>query len=415
MLIDSIKIIHHELHGGEYRLLADFFRLIGSYVGECRLRDGEKKTDFDVVIIIDNHLPDGKLEELKNRYPNHVILDGLDFEASNLNAVKKQYLHSCLDKIAGQIEKPSVVEDLKKVADVYVEKEIMQSRCSALYLNTEVDIVKKAQENFAWAYEQIFKLAKDNDLKYLQYAKINLASMLNELSVFLNERKIFNTRKLIEAGNELLQTEKFSNVYILQGMIAEMDAFYSTEAGDYYEMAIDSIAGKSYANYVYYRLGRYFEKIAGDEEQALANYELSVEANRYDYRSTYKLAMWHRNKGDNTRAEKYFNKIRVILRSSATENYLQQREYEYLYKVNYNLAQIYEEQKYYDKALEAYQDVIRIVKQISEENRLYDEIFDGEAERYKECLKKKLLLDPVLKKILLLNDIKARETEKSGA
>ena len=64
-LIFSVKIIHHELVGFEYRLLADYFRLVGSFICDCTLKT-DPKGDFDVVVIIDgdNSLKE-KIEQIR--------------------------------------------------------------------------------------------------------------------------------------------------------------------------------------------------------------------------------------------------------------------------------------------------------------------------------------------------------------
>ena len=95
-LIFSVKIIHHELVGFEYRLLADYFRLVGSFICDCTLKT-DPKGDFDVVVIIDgdNSLKE-KIKQLKLSYPNAICLGRVEDSSEE---GWKNYLTECLQKI----------------------------------------------------------------------------------------------------------------------------------------------------------------------------------------------------------------------------------------------------------------------------------------------------------------------------
>ena len=96
-LIGAVKIVHDEMCGGEYRLLADFFRLVGSYVCNCELKPEEGSASFDVVILIKKNLGEQIVRSFQEKYETVIELDPI--ESMNDNQVKKSYLAKCLSEI----------------------------------------------------------------------------------------------------------------------------------------------------------------------------------------------------------------------------------------------------------------------------------------------------------------------------
>lgn len=98
-LVHTIKIIHHKLRCGEYRFLANFFRMIGSYVVECQDLERKLECDYDAIIIIKDRLNDENVENILKKYaPRAFGQQGISLEKVCDNE-KKKFLYHCLDLI----------------------------------------------------------------------------------------------------------------------------------------------------------------------------------------------------------------------------------------------------------------------------------------------------------------------------
>lgn len=424
-LIGAVKIVHDELCGGEYRLLADFFRMVGSYVCNCELKPEEGSASFDVVILVKKNLEDQIIQNFKEKYETVIELDAI--ESMNDDTVKKGYLAKCLSEICDKkkqkwdntVTLEKEIEILKNISELYVEHGLMQARCSAFYLFKYEDIVREAQKQYVDAYIAMIDM-HDTMIdgvasKYFSFAKLNIAKWLNETCHFLNQSFLLDTKKMMDGAAKLRgQNPSFSNVYILQGLIVEMEPKYRWDAEGYYKNAIMSIGDKPFANYVYYLMGRFCERIKGDWNEAKEYYEKSVEANKYEYRAIYKLAMYHENNGNYDIAVDKYGFIRNILQKKIRTNYLQQKEYEYYYKSSYNLGMIYEKQGRDAEAIEVYKDIIDMTEGILSyemPNQLYEEIFAGKGERYLKCIKEKISESGVYRQLIRLYDSVGKSDE----
>ena len=424
-LIGAVKIVHDEMCGGEYRLLADFFRLVGSYVCNCELKPEEGSASFDVVILIKKNLGEQIVRSFQEKYETVIELDPI--ESMNDNQVKKSYLAKCLSEIYDRkkqkwdntVALEKEMEILKSISELYVEYGLMQARCSGYYLFAYEDIVREAQQQYVDAYVAMIDMHDtiigEGVSKYFSFAKLNIAKWLNETCYFLNQSFLLDTKKMMDGAEKLRgEDPSFSNVYILQGLIVEMEPKYRWDAEGYYKNAIMSIGDKPFANYVYYLMGRFCERIKGEWNEAKEYYEKSVKANNYEYRAIYKLAMYHENNGNYDSAVDKYRFILNILQKKIRNNYLQQKEYEFYYKSSYNLGMICEKQGRNAEAIEVYNDIIDMLEgMMSKEkpNRLYEEIFGGNGGRYLECIKEKIFDPGVYRQLIRLYDSLGRSSE----
>lgn len=100
---------------------------------------------------------------------------------------------------------------------------------------------------------------------------------------------------------------------------------------------------------------RFYEKVLGKIEEANELYNISLEINPLEYRALYKLAMESKRKEEYFEAIEFFKRICNILKEKEKENYLQPKEYEYLFKAYLELSRIY---GYYYFDLRKYKEIV---------------------------------------------------------
>ncbi len=397
-LIFSVKIIHHELVGFEYRLLADYFRLVGSFICDCTLKT-DPKGDFDVVVIIDgdNSLKE-KIKQLKLSYPNAICLGRVEDSSEE---GWKNYLTECLQKI--KVNSTVCSEEdfriLKEIAYVYIEYDLMRARVSFSYfVDEKKENIQKAQDKFVGAYLKLFQDRTEDAIsksKYLMFTRIDLARLSNETCVFLRQELLFDTKKCMEQLDQLLKMDvTFVNAYVLKGFLAELDRHYKEEAKAYYQKAIDQIGEQPYSSYVCYRQGRFYEKVEGNWNEAEKYYRKAYTANKLEYRAIYKIMQIELQQGKWLEAIESCKNIINILNKKYQENYLQEKEYEYLFKSYHEMGIIYERhlnnREEAEKAFRKRREVCDL-ERMEKQNELYIQIFgEEESKKYLKMTQTKL-------------------------
>lgn len=403
-LIGSVKIIHNELRGGEYRLLADYLRLIGSFVCDCTMQVEQTETDFDIVAVIKAEIESNTLDQLSKNYESPIMLEGLEL-ANAGEGERYVYLSEFIDKIKDK----SNVDDktrlereivhLKEIARIYVDNNLMKARCSFAYLHKYKDVVTEAQTNFLYAYAELSSFMKNREFesRYLTFAQICLAELINQTCTFLSQEFIFDIKKLIEAARKAqTEYEAVNNYYVQQGFLSELDSQYQMEAVACYKNAIVGIEDKPYVSYTYYRLGRFFEKTKKDWNSAIKYYRESLRVNSNSYRTLYKIALYERNNKNYGEAIRCFSRICEILKKKREENYLQEKEYMYLYKAWFQMGYISAVQGNLSEAIKNYNEIIDLHSDI-EKSQLLKQIYRDDAQKYIEYIQK----NPGLNKIYI--------------
>lgn len=390
-MIESVKIIHEELKGGGCRFLADYFRLAGIYVSECILRDHEKKGDFSAVIIIDTGLSDEQKDRLRGMYDNVVVMKDISLKCKKTG--KKKYLSYFLKQIKNI--NPDIWKDeitvLDEIAEVYVEYDLLYHRNVFSYFYEKKELVQEAQDYFVDAYldllDKIANYGKQN--AHLIYAKMMLVRYINETCKFLEQSFLFDTGKCLEELDIALGLEpSFRNVYMLKAMLTEIDEKFKYESKTYYELALKNMEELYFASYPYYRFGRYNEKIIKDETKARECYEKAISINNREYRAIYKLILSAKKEGKYQEAIENCKKICNILKVKKEENYLQPREYEYLFKAYWEMAKIYRSHlsdvKALDEAVTNRDSVCPMEENKKRfcENGIYKQIFQDRAQEF---------------------------------
>lgn len=402
-MVDSVKIIHDELRGGEYRFLADFFRLVGSHVCDCTLKREFRQTDFDAVIVIKEGLEETNVKRLEENYPKAVFMGGLDLNIS-CDENKIKYLNDCLDGIYGYYKSSNAtqanveIDTLKKIAAVFVENHLLKARNSFAYFYSKADLVQAAQDQYV---EALLTLSKDEKLnkktsKYYIYATVNIARFINETCSFLKQELLFDTQKCMDEIDGALKLDPaFANIYALKGFLAEIDPQFRKGCGSYYMKAVEELGDQPYTSYLYYRLARYYEKVESDWNTAGKYYKKSLEVNSEEYRTVYKIMLMEKKERKYIEAIESCKKICNILDTKLQHNYLQKKEYEYLMKSYHSEGILYG--KYLNNetgASKAFEDRNQLCEKIGrEENGIYIQIYgEDDAEKFREMTYKEFKL-----------------------
>lgn len=404
-MIESVKIIHDWKHIKEYRFWADLFRWTGTQVREYTLRSEDFSNDFTLVIILENGILPENLAQLHERYPKalrvseQLIPTGPSLEMKGSQNIWKKYLAFYLFQIVnGNLILTSDyavlqkdIEMLQKLGDVYIDYQISYYRnaYSCFYENEE--IVQDAQDAFVDAYIKICDTpGMLTDTVSYFYVKANLIRYMDETCKFLRQKLLLPVEKGLRFLDDALEIEPaFNNAYLLKGIISELDIRSAVDGSAFYSQAMEKFQYKKYCSYPRYLQARYYEKVLKDNEKALNLYKDSLDKDMYEYRAIYKLAMFEKKEKNYAMAEQRFKQICNILNAKEAVNYLQPREYEYLFKAYLELAKIY---SYEGFNLDKYKEMVRkreyfcdkILDTAHVRNKAYEEIFGRRNTYFRE-------------------------------
>lgn len=408
-MIESVKIIHDWKYIEEYRFWADLFRLIGAQVCDCTLRSKDFSDEFSLVIILEDGIPSESLEQLDDVYARVLHVKSSDIRSKKIsismsNDLEKNFWKGYLKKNIADIKANklirimdisalnSEIDILSEIGSIYVEHRISYHRNKYSYFYENKKILQEAQNAFVNAYVDIFQLLKnpDNISPIIWYTLADLSRYINETCKFLDQPILQPIGKCLGFLDRALEIEStFANAYLLKGIITELDQEkYKNEGKSYFDMACSMMGGKKWASYPYYLKARFYEKVLGKKEEANKLYNISLEINPLEYRALYKLAIESKRKEKYSEAIEFSKRICNILNEKEKENYLQPKEYEYLFKAYLELTRIYGD---YDFNLEKYKEIAEkrdvfcdSVADIAIPNRAYEEIFGDQALELRE-------------------------------
>ena len=96
----------------------------------------------------------------------------------------------------------------------------------------------------------------------------------------------------------------------------------------------------------------------------------------------------------------YTQRICEILKEKEEKNYLQEKEYEYLYKTFFRIAEILRKARQYPEAVEYYRRIIELNQKLDSPNQLYEEIYGADARERQVTTKKRLGLSRVYERLI---------------
>ena len=171
------------------------------------------------------------------------------------------------------------------------------------------------------------------------------------------------------------------------GITAELYRDIRKDAGAYYKIALEQLYEKPYASYSYYVIGKYYEK-SRKMSKAVELYTWSLRLNNFEYRVIYELAVHDiRNKNYKGALER-LKMIHNILNKKEVANYLQPKEYTYLFKIYLELENVYGDKFFeiqkYKESVQRRDKLCDMVRNTKRENRAYNEIFGKSAQTFRK-------------------------------
>lgn len=369
-IVRCIKIVHPLDKIRLYRILSAFFRFIGIFV--CENITGQEyggKTDW--------------------RY--EVEPDSEDLREPGTSLEKKIYdvLQDMRDLFG-----TDVLEVLDQIADIFIRFDLM--RCSyALEYFGDVgkeyiyQQMKKGMIQFEVTLKKLETLETQYGEEhvgniYIWAAKSNCRRRANEIRAIIwnsiqrglygstDTEKEYLKQELWEqhfysfeeiSGDIvkiLRKAPEFYGAHAIRGFSMEVDDDYRIDSFVEMERATQKIGDESFASYVYYRMGRYYEKIRHDLPKMIDYYKKAYEVDSHNYRAIHKLVVYtfmeKQYEGTVSKDERYkeairlLEKLRSILEGRKSMPSLQPVECAYLYKTYSNMGKAYIRLGEYDKA-----------------------------------------------------------------
>lgn len=344
--VRCITIVHplHEIR--KYRECSGFFRLLGIFVCENILgKEYGDPTDYQV------HFSAGVDD---------------DPAVDPLKVIN--------DMVAANVLTPSMGTVFQKLYDVFSTNDLMRaSYAVAYFFNAKNPYIYawmyEYYDCFSRAYSTFAEQEKTVDdpeaLKYIWAAKSTCKRRMNELYTQIWEalekgwytkdeqakdqlkkklwdRHFFSYGEVNEDIRKILDYDPdFYGAYVIRGFALELDPKHRFDSAADLLRAVSCIGKKSYASYIYYRIGKYYESIRGNLSRKWEYYQESWQLDPNNYRALYKLCLREKAVGNLERAEELCDKLLGILQDKKTSPALQTVECAYLYKTYSLLGDIH--------------------------------------------------------------------------
>lgn len=345
--IDSVKIIHDELCGEEYRVLSDFLRLVGIFVCNSTYQDNRLDDEkFDLIVYINSDKSsDENLSKIKSRLERIgkklCVVPGRSF--NNTAKADDNYRNEVLDIVFQFISDnddylmKDDMRDWHNLAVVFLKDDFVKAR-RFVHFRHASNYAKDAKHIFldmvvsmSSIYADVQKSGRQS--RYIDYAYVHLAYLINESCSYLKQNFYFDNQSLYGIMERFaIQYNDFENFYLLMAFLAELDPVLTLKAEYCYQMAATKLESFSYANYAYYRYGRYCEMALKDERKARDYYDKAFKVNPKEYRAIYKLGYYALRDKHYEDAASSFRRILWLMEGKFEANTLQENEYEYYYK-----------------------------------------------------------------------------------
>ena len=149
---------------------------------------------------------------------------------------------------------------------------------------------------------------------------------------------------------------------------------------------MERIGKKSYSSYSHYLEGKYYEMILNETSRAKICYTKSLEINKLEYRTLYRLAIIYEKEKEYIKAIEALKSICNILNEPETGKKLQPKEYEYLLKAYYERAKIQGYYLFNKKEYDANVESVRLLLDL-EDSSIYEELFGEEGKKIMDQMK----------------------------
>lgn len=421
-LVKCVKIIHHPTEVRMYRTLSAFFRFIGIFACENLIEDeyGDK-VDWECQITKGSEDIDLPIKEQVN-----VIL---------------QEMKECIGD-----ENFSIVSS---IWNVFNENDLMRGSYAIDYFSNSGRIyiyqqMEKAIHSFKEALKQLNVLEQEDAVKgsvgnvYIWMAQVNSQRRINELAMILwnavqeglyvkkNDearekylsglaKKYIKFNKIDKVISRILKVDsQFYAAYAIRGFVKELTEAYKTDSKNDFEKAIKLIGNKSYTSYLYFRIGRYYEKILPDRPEKMYYYENAAAVDGHNFRAIYKMARFEMDMGNYETSIRLWEKVIDVLNIKKDLISLQPVECAYLFKAYQKKGVIYSKLEDYTRAIDDFKKAEKVYNNVNNEEAdkgFYPWMFgnqlvkDGGREKksweiYKETAREKLNIRELYKNIV---------------
>lgn len=360
--------------------------LEGNYDAELVLNYDETKWNGDYYIL-DEKQKSYYIENAQNvlNHAKRIELRERDYDEEFMrqeimeNSGDSKILTAVVDAIWNQ-EKPEIKRELKYLVYAYARSNIF----FYLYNEGNLKFIQeyyplKGQEirkdsNPRWeAYDISFnrfaicnnilakyaKMILQIESEYFEFARIYIRYKINEMSEYLQERKLFYIEYLLKDIESIKRkNSEFARINYLAANICRTDRKYWCDTTFYYGLVEKNFIQigfpKKEKYFLYYQWGRFYEKKMENKEEAYKLYSKALECGGNSYRAHYKILRNLKEKGELSTVIDGGNKIiQQILNGYRVEKVLPKQKI-YSYKCFVLMGDCYYGLGVYDLALTCY-------------------------------------------------------------
>ena len=268
--------------------------------------------------------------------------------------------------------------NLKFVREYYPAGELYDSNRRIVAQEERKQCYHKSFSAFANCYNSLVKFRKNSGrcTHYCDYASLLLKYKMNEMSNLLEGENVFGIQSMIEDGMSFLKKYPWhARMRYLLARIYQLDPLYWMNVESYYEAAIKQVEEENEsgdaAHFLYYQLGRFYEKARKRMVQADLCYEKAYQLCPLSYRALYKKIMKAQREERWQDVVKSTNQLlKLILNGYELKN-VKPKQLIYAYKSYQILGDAYAKRMDYYSADECYQMALKISRLEPSEIRFY--------------------------------------------
>lgn len=401
-------IIYNRFEEEKAEFLSSFFRMTGIYalllVRDTLDRDSD--LSYEEFVIVLNGGKSWGIEEYQGK--GNWIFFQMGALLQN-GARDAEYLLGILDSLLGLMQESSfgsgfsesIFTGLKELAIIYTYQNLLlynyHLRLLTVKKENRAHVLKEAMDFFSGAADQAKVL---EDMPHVFYFRQECKRKVNIACRLAGRMKYYGTHQLMSDNMEYLdQNEDFTCLWSLTGMIADEDSDSLFQAISFYRMQLEEEdrlghpEDKKFQGFIYYKMGRYYEKIEESWQKAGHYYTRAYHLAPSNYRFVYKVAFAYEMVRKDRMAEKYYDIIMRQMEPYGEENYLSPSKCEYMFKTARRLMNISLRQQQYFYAKVMCLRAIDMWEGISE-NKFIERFYTGpEAEEIKEGMQKRLPIE----------------------
>lgn len=343
----------------------------------------------------------GEVQEYQNQ-SNYILWEGASPDAwQNIENEKSVLLSFLCNKIWRD---PQIARDFDVLNMAYTKSKLfwyIYTKANFKYIQEyfpeegeqqKVDegrekVYQKIFSSFADCYNELVKKKKEDSHRslYFDYAVLLMEYKLNGLKLLVGEQRFFRTEGMMEQAKKI-QGEKpdFIRIYYLLASICAKDNRYYSMICPFLRQAILEIKEKNgdsrVLSFLYYQMGRYYEKREKDLVKAKEQYDLSFQLDPSYYRVLYKEAHLLKLKEQKEEAFSFANRLNQMILNGYEPKKLMPKQQIYAYKCLMTEGELMFAMQKYDLAETKYKKAI----DVAEADSVFFDLF---SEEDRECFR----------------------------